>query len=164
MNAPRADGTAALSAFGLVRGPAAGATTSSNGAGKAANIAERALVEIERAFVFVSKTEIKQLPGATQIIVQWENAGTTRAVGFTTHSSFEVFRNNIPKDFPFYDRWTKDEIQSQIVMGPKGHTSEIIVINDNVLALARAGTHKIFIWGWAEYRDIFSEKQHRTEF
>lgn len=142
---------------------------------KAANAAEKsagAIISSERAYVFVRaflrlelRNNLGQITG-WQCVVVWENSGTTPTKDLNIYVSWQSRTAPIPMDFDFPDLGRNDSEISQNFLGPRAQTNTTafqITVADAV-ALMRQQTF-MYIWGRAEYRDIFPTSQlHRTEF
>ena len=102
---------------------------SADAATKSAEVAEQALVSVQRAFITQRRVEItpitdaqsKQITGV-QIDLGWENNGTTPAKSLTQHISTRWDVNPIPSDFTFPDEWLPgvEHVPQPTYMGPKG--------------------------------------------
>ena len=84
------------------------------------------------------------------------------------HASWQAFAEGIPSGFSFPDMWDPRELNeySVISVGPqsslKGRT---ISIPTEAMIEAAEERQRIFIWGWAEYDEVFpNAPRHRTEF
>jgi hypothetical protein len=130
-----------------------------------------ALTAAQRAFVFVKDISYGKLPNylattptGIRLIVAWENSGTTPTKSLITHVSWEVFTPDIPANFDFPDRGGGPD--NRALIGPKASMNMAPVdIPIDVFQAIQAGTHRLYIWGWADYDDIFKDtERHRTEF
>jgi hypothetical protein len=103
----------ALSTFGLWIVTARGSKRQSKDMSKSIGVAERALVSVERAFVFV-KT-LAQVPqfGHDGNIRSWavvpilENSGSTPTKHLIYHISIDTPDEDLPEDFSFPDKWAE---------------------------------------------------------
>ena len=129
-----------------------------------------ALTAAQRAFVFVKDISYGKLPNyladtptGIRFIVAWENSGTTPTKSLITHVSWAVFTPEIPANFDFPDYGAPN---SRALIGPKSIMNMAAVdIPVDVFQAVQAGTHRMYIWGWADYDDIFQNtERHRTEF
>jgi len=71
--------------------------------------------------------------------------------------------NDGPETTNFEDKWTTGQphIQSQLALGPKGTT----LLDAVEIPISSIAAQRVFIWGWADYDDIFdATPRHRTEF
>ncbi|WP_334398372.1 hypothetical protein [Bradyrhizobium sp. AZCC 2289] len=143
---------------------------------RAANIAEDALVKLERAFVsFAFDVSGAIGPGAPntaagwQITPVWKNSGKTPTRGLHTHVSWDHFPTTLPANFTFPDGWfdpSAPRINPSSYIGPLDSIrSDTLSIESGVLEAARQDHLYIYVWGWVEYDDIFDNTPpHRTEF
>src|SRR5437868_9660299 len=144
---------------------------------RAANIAEAALVKLERAFVsfrfsvsaLVVDPMLPHVASAWQISIVWSNSGKTPTRGLHTHVSWDHFAAELPADFSFPDVWfdpNAPRMNPVSYIGPLDTiTSDTLTIESGVLDAERQGHLCIYIWGWVEYDDIFDNTPpHRTEF
>jgi hypothetical protein len=76
----------------------------------------------------------------------------------------ENYPLGMPDDFDFPDLTI--DTNYPVLLGPKGTMfGRDIVFDGNIIDATIAGLGKLYIWGWAEYNDIFENtKRHRTEF
>jgi hypothetical protein len=135
------------------------------------DVAEKSVVTVQRAFVVFKELTYSKLPNyqATEptgirFIVSWENSGTTPTKHLLTRLAWEVFTPDIPSNFDFPDRGPAPLSHPSI--GPKSsiNTASLDIPID-VFQAVKAGTYHLYIWGWAEYNDIFDNTdRHRTEF
>jgi hypothetical protein len=128
-----------------------------------------------RAYVSMPSIRSLALVDASQQVVRWritplwENSGSTETKGFTNHVSWQAFPTGKPDSIGFPDLWRPGDprIAVPIVVGPKTIivAESVDVPVSRILATTQAGGH-IYIWGWAEYSDVFAPKtpKHRTEF
>ena len=148
------------------------------GSERAANIAEQALTQLERPFVFVKDIDLftertSDTPGtyggsnpgaitAYIISVVLENGGQSPAIRMTYNFNCgHVTAHNI-ETFEFPDQ----KLLERGVLGPKGMLqTKAQTISAASMSEVVAGVDRWFIWGWADYDDIFNDtKRHRTEF
>src|SRR5215216_741345 len=86
-----------------------GTHKAANAAKQSADIAERSLVELQRALMIISKFTINQLGRGKSIIgyritAEFVNAGNTAAKRFSGTANIVVFDGGLPDDFKFPDR------------------------------------------------------------
>jgi hypothetical protein len=96
---------------------------------------------------------IKKRLIAIQMIVTWENTGTTPTKTATGTSNIQLWRSQLPETFT-YDDVTKLK-PMKAVIGPKGIGSHILSIDINDLIDAQQGKAHLFSWGSMVYHDIF---------
>jgi|GEM_PF-2031015 hypothetical protein len=138
---------------------------------RAAEVAEKAMVSSQRAFVFVKRFDVikDNGPHKLSIIPEWYNNGSTQANYLLTcvngkYFPFLEYPEGIPDDYTFPDLgeredWPMDHPPKSVIYGSPLNFSEEIV-NDVI-----AGLGCIYVWGWVEYNDIFDNTyRHRTEF
>lgn len=103
-------------------------------------------------------------PTGIRFIAAWQNSGTTPTKCLVTRVSWKAFTADIPGNFDFPDFGGGPA--SRPLIGPKSSMNMAPVdIPIDVLQAVQAGTHHLYIWGWADYNDIFEEtERHRTEF
>lgn len=154
------------------------AQTAATAAGKAANIAERALSAGQRAFVaFLTLNHAATINYKTNKVMQWSfvptwrNAGNTPTRNLVTHDSLMIFDGEMPKDWDFPDIWAQQSIPEERVPTPLGispqHTifGEALGVPIEVMEDVIAHKKSLYMWGWTAYSDIFPEtKRHITRF
>ncbi len=121
----------------------------------------------QRAFVFCPEIKIHPVKDPNKLIMVpvWENNGTTQTKNMFCHVSWQPFPlTGIPNDFTYPDRGQKQLFP--VLIGPK---SRIVgarsIIEEEALNQIIEGHARCYIWGWAEYNDVFDNKiRHRTEF
>ena len=107
-----------------------------------------------------------EVPVSWTVSVMWENGGGTRTKNMFSHASSEFFDEEMPDNFPFPDLGDQTRIRTMI--GPRAFIFsggfEFRVADPHVLDVHKGAKH-LYIWGWAEYDDIFDNTpRHRTEF
>jgi len=133
------------------------------------NIAERALIDVERAFVAVRDLSVNTITyGDTNVVAAFNipiniiNSGRTPAKKYISNHTVVIF-DQIPPDFRFPDR--NQDKKGDSVLGPQtlSFLPADLAIQD---AVAIHEKRKVgLIYGWLEYDDIFDASQrHRTEF
>jgi hypothetical protein len=134
---------------------------------QSADTADRSLRELNRAFVFpvdVSRRSNPITPDDTDVIVMWENSGATQTKALRSRISSASFPPHKLDGFNFPDLGAHKE--SRAFIGPKASIEMApITIPQATIASAGGRSSRIFVWGWAEYDDIFpGTVRHRTEF
>lgn len=134
-------------------------------------LSREALISTERAFVFVQNVEsLWTADKATEAITKWtffavwKNSGKTPTRRLTSNINFWVGENAgpIPADFDFPDYSASQ--RSMIGPGAIMHGDRLDITVDQLQKI-RAGTGHAYIWGWAEYNDVFDgTDRHRLEF
>jgi hypothetical protein len=161
---------------------AGAAQKSADAAERASKLAEQALVQVEPAFLFNHGLAINSITGtdghlrAWRFMFNWKNAGCTPARRVLMHTSLHFVDvanaledpGDLPSDFDFPDTYGFREPTEQVPLsiGPQGEMADnpkVIDIFDLITAYRRK--RRIFLYGWAEYCDIFpNTRRHRTEF
>jgi hypothetical protein len=135
----------------------------------------QALVSQNRAFVFIK--HFAAIPGVHadnakqilfwRVVPTYENSGNTPTRQMRNYVDWTYFQNGVPEDFDFPDLAPTGIVDAaKMLAGPKqslsGQAHDVAV---HLVAAAKSGQGVILLWGWTEYRDIFSRTiQHRTEF
>ena len=138
---------------------------------RSVGIAENSLVAVQRAFVSVPLVEVgavleNQVVIGWRIFVVWENTGTTPTRHLVTNINIQTLETEMPDDFDYPDV-TRRNIQ-RAFLPPRGTLRSgggagFIAIADLLRAASRRA--HIYIYGWADYNDIFPDtERHRTEF
>jgi hypothetical protein len=107
-----------------------------------------------------------EVPVSWVVTVIWENAGSTPTRRLFTHVNTDFFDEEMPENFTFPD--LGDQTRVPTLIGPHAAVLsggfEYKVSDPNVAAVS-AGKKHLYVWGWAEYDDIFQgTPRHRTEF
>jgi hypothetical protein len=149
-----------------------------------ANIITRdALRSTERAFVFLERLDIVEanLKSYILIVPKWKNSGNTPTHHMYSRVSWYEYPDEILDTFPFNDVIRSSMPGSQLPVGvPMGSEikrnligpgstadGETIILSAETIIRACKGQTHIYIWGWADYNDVFSgeiKNRHRTEF
>ncbi len=139
-------------------------------ASKQVRLSRQALVETDRAFVFVSEGLINPaINSKTDKVeqwntgVRWKNSGTTPTKNLRLHITLAVFDNPMPEDFAFPTGPVPDV---HVLIAPGGTIdSAVLSIDLEQMEGVHEGTKHLYVWGWAEYDDVFDgTPRHRTEF
>jgi hypothetical protein len=142
------------------------ANINAEAAKKSADLSERSLHELNRAFVFVK--EMKPAPSATagaiDVWIVWENNGTTQTKSMRTLRMLKEFDSEIPDDFDYPD--DPEAKAGSASIGPRGTLSGApVTLSSEMLTKIASNKRHLLVWGWIEYDDIFPDtKRHRTEF
>jgi hypothetical protein len=120
----------------------------------------------QRAYVFVKHVDADAKPQANGQIRQvlrivWENTGATPTRHMAMSVNWGQFQPDIPTDFHF-----PDGKQEPSVLGPRQTVDTWLTdIPNDTLVNAAQSSHKLYVWGWVEYNDVFANTpRHRTEF
>lgn len=135
-------------------------------------ISKTNMTSTQRAFVFLKSVDFYPMRGRDNRVREfaiepaWENSGQTPTRHLSGWVSAKTFdREGIPDSYEFPDINNTGEMR-RYVLGPgtvvgAAHIPIHIVDAEPV----RSGNKRLFIWGWAEYNDIFKKTpKHRTEF
>ena len=101
-----------------------------------------------------------------EVYVNWYNAGPTPARGAVGVSNFQLWRSDLPEGFDFHDmsKLTNPNA-NRIVVGPHQNSPQPLIVTIENFAAQRAGTDRMFFWGWVAYEDAFPGDPPRlTEF
>jgi hypothetical protein len=142
-----------------------------------ASLTREAMLRTQRAFVFVKHVcvghQINLVQSTTgplvevvvgwNIGVQWENTGDTPTRDLVTHISIREFEGEMPADYDFPDL---NETTTKSLLGPRAVCfSPIFAIPDSQARQVFQKKNHLYLWGWAEYDDVFpGTERHRTEF
>jgi hypothetical protein len=119
----------------------------------------------QRAYVFVKAVAVQSEPidrfVRRAICIALENTGATATRHLITSLNWAQFQPDIPADFHF-----PDGRQDPALLGPRQSMDiRLADIPTDALVNAEQDSHKLYVWGWAEYNDVFANTpRHRTEF
>ena len=138
---------------------------------KSADVGEAALVTTQRAFAFNSFV-VNVVGSEIWLMIRWENSGATPTKEIRNWVSWKTFPHGPPKDYqwPNLDESgnpTADTSTAiKFIIGPKtSQGSQMLKIPISTFEKVRGGDLRLFIWGWAEYHDVYEgTPTHRTEF
>lgn len=127
---------------------------------------QTALISTQRAFIFIKLFELNQIENTLKVTVVpvWENSGDTPTKNMISHVNGKWFDSVLDEDFTFPD-YEGEEIV-RLLIGPKQTmgASPLGFSESDVRKVINGNGH-IYVWGWAEYSDIFEKTpRHRTEF
>lgn len=128
-----------------------------------------ALVDVQRAFVFLGPV-VATVIGNNQVDFYFpmENSGTTPTRDMHMHISYKWMQDPLPSNFDFPDLWTGDmpKVNRHAMIGPKGSVGEHV--GPLPAALVQSAIHHqihLYFWGWTKYRDVFPDTPlHVTKF
>ncbi len=137
-------------------------------ANRSAAAAEDALIKLQRAFVLLRdlSTEVDKNSGgviqAVKFTARWENSGSSPTKWFLMRINLAYFDPNKEPIFVDQGEWPSNHS----VIGPRALANALSISTPNIdLRSVVDGTRNLFVWGWAEYDDIFvGTPRHRTEF
>jgi hypothetical protein len=133
-------------------------------------ISRKNLEAVQRAFVFLTQTEIladmnreRQITGY-RFRATWENSGTTPTRQLAVYLAMIGTPRELPKSYAFPD-FNKMECVP-LALGPKAILwSKDLPISTEVLHGAYNGSLHLYVCGGATYRDVFDDTpQHVTKF
>lgn len=129
-------------------------------------LSRQSLILTERAFVFIKEFNTYTFPDRPiiRIMPKWENTGKTPTENMINHVNWHYFEAEMPDGFGFPD--LGDDETVPVLISPGGEVfSSNLDIGSNLIDAAKNGRGHIYIWGWAEYSDVFQGTiRHRTEF
>lgn len=138
---------------------------------RSAKIAHDTLTKLERAFISFRvkgrpRVDFNNRLEGWQIVSEMRNSGKTQVVGLYANVSWDAPLNELPDDFTFPDITPGPATPKGGIIGPDDSAFQRPVYMPNAfLEAARQGHIHLYIWGWAEYDDIFEgTPPHRTEF
>jgi hypothetical protein len=139
---------------------------------QSAEVAKTALISTQRAFLFIATFETHVINNEFRILPQWKNSGTTPANPVTNYANWKTFTATPPTDYTYPDiaadgtELTSKGDGPSFYVGPQDAVyAESLKIPIPWMEKVRAGEQRLFIWGWAEYRDAFEGTPiHRSEF
>jgi hypothetical protein len=129
-----------------------------------------ALIAAERAYVSVKEYRPVILNDAAgnmsgfQCVVVWENSGNSPTKDMEHWVSWQKFSKQIDGRFDYPDLGKK--LVSQSYLGPRTQMNNVALTISlaEILAIIKEEVF-IYVWGWAEYSDVFpGTPGHRTEF
>lgn len=138
-------------------------------ADKTARAAEDALIAGQRAFMFIKEFKtflhFDESTGHYRWSIHpiWENSGNTPTKGLSINTTYRLLDEPLPKDYAFPN--SKEDLIPTIA-GPKAMVEAVAgTLSAEDLAAVQEGRKHFYIWGWAEYHDIFEgTKKHTTRF
>lgn len=141
------------------------ASDSAGVAEKSARVAEEALISGQRAFMFIReiKTYLHQDPdtGAFHWTVHpiWANSGNTPTRALSINTSYRLLDEPLPANFDFP---ASGDNMTQSIAGPRSMVEATSgTLSNEDLQAVQEGKKYFYIWGWAEYHDIFEGTRKR---
>jgi hypothetical protein len=135
------------------------ATESATVAGKSARTAEEAMISGQRAFMFIREIQTILHQDAQSgkyhwtIHPIWANSGNTPTRGLTINTTYRLLDEPLPQGFEFPQ---SGEEQTASIAGPRSMVEATPgTISSEDLKAVQEGKKFFYIWGWAEYHDIF---------
>jgi len=96
----------------------------------------------------------------------WKNTGNTPTKKLRIHTNYELRDTPIPDNFDFKDYNNPLEKYASCIIAPKSTivSQGFDVLGEEIFKV-REGQKYLYLWGWAEYRNIFdSKKLHISRF
>ncbi|WP_168074105.1 hypothetical protein [Caulobacter sp. SSI4214] len=135
------------------------------------NIAKRALMNVERAWLHVCRYEGNMIAGKFVVQPVWQNSGSTPATKTVFRCAWKSFEAPLTSHYTFPDLDSSGNETSKFsdyaisMIGPGAETFATgIAIEPHFISEISSGNCHIYIWGWAEYNDVLFRPRHRTEF
>ena len=136
----------------------------------AENNTQTALIITNRPYVFVRDfvpiaVGNPDQPLGWTCVVLWENSGATPTQRLKMWVSWARFTAPVPDDYPFLDRGEGAD-DTVTIIPPRGQVSTPVFTLDIEHAVSLMERRSFtYIWGWAEYDDLFPySPRRRTEF
>jgi len=136
---------------------------------RSADIAERSLLEIQRALIVPTDFSINQMVNDEKDIIGYRvtailrNKGNTAAKNVLGNANAVILEGDLPDAFPFADRDSPGVTGS--VLGPDVPATYPIDIALQDIISIMLKTRRGYIYGWTEYNDIFEgTAKRRTEY
>lgn len=133
---------------------------------KSARTAEEALIAGQRAFMFIReiKTFLHQDPETGKfhwtIHPVWANSGNTPTRGLSINTSYRLLDQPLPANYEFPE--SKENLIPTIA-GPRSMVEALPgTLSSEDLEAVQQGKKFFYIWGWAEYHDIFEGTKKRV--
>lgn len=133
---------------------------------KSARVAEDALISGQRAFMFIReiKTYLHQDPATGKfhwtIHPIWANSGNTPTRGLSINTTYRLLDEPLPNGYDFPEA-QEDLIPT--IAGPRSMVEAVSgTLSSEDLAAVKEGKKFFYIWGWAEYHDIFEGTKKRV--
>lgn len=134
---------------------------------KTARTSEVAMVSSDRAYIFMTRIDYKWNDDELIIMPRWKNGGNTPANNMLSFTNWECRTEPMPDDFDFPDNPThKNNEPTPHHVGPKTgfNAPRAVFVKNKSNDFSKGGVY-LYIWGWADYNDVFEgTPRHRTEF
>jgi hypothetical protein len=161
----------ALIGLGLTRQAANAATKSADASVRSADIARQALVDVQRAYMFVKSFQVDHIQeqgrvAKWRIVTQWENYGQTPAVDVRMASVPPKIPSEQTQEFEFPTAAAFSDAADAPTapIAPQGGIdSNPIYITVAEAEDLRKGNLTMVIGSRVQYRDIFTDTQRHTE-
>lgn len=147
------------------------ASDSASAAKLAADTAKRSLIDVQRAFVFQDGFDTEFINNSLIIMPKWRNSGATPTRMMRNWVSWMLFDGTPPVTFDYPDLGPdgKTEPASHdfaplVFVGPQAtRYGEALTLDASLLDAMRTGQKRLFVWGWARYKDVFGT-EHLSRF
>lgn len=139
-------------------------------ASRQVRLSRQALVQTDRAFVYVSEGILGAVVNVKSDRVEswstgvrWKNSGNTPTKYLRLFIRLSVQAQPLADDFDFPVAEVPDV---HVMIAPDGTIdSAVLPLTLEQMDGVLAGTQYLYVWGWAEYDDVFvGTPRHRTEF
>lgn len=138
------------------------ATQTSAGAAKdSAEVARQALVNAQRAFVFINNITQRRITTSDNtdttmwvFHVEFKNSGNTPTKVMTFRLNIRAFDGELPADFDFADNPGGESAPGFIAPQGTVGVPDLGASVEDIEAVI-AGRKTLFIWGWIRYEDLF---------
>ena len=129
---------------------------------KANRIARESAERQLRAYVTVEAIQTHPGNDPMSYQLEWKNTGQTPAIDVSTYTNWESRTDALPDNFPYPKGSTNDAA----ALGPGQHVHAWpIFIPGETIERVRRGILRLYVWGAAEYNDVFKDtSRRRTEF
>ncbi len=135
-----------------------------------ADTAKLSMVASQRAYVhfggcrWISHPDTNDGHIFWRIHLRWNNGGSTPTRGLTVYVHWELRENRLPQHYPFDPGKTVKLGQATIAPGGFIQVGGWDINGTDLLTISAGGKY-LYIWGRAEYRDVFPETPlHITKF
>jgi len=123
-----------------------------------------------RAYVFLQNLYAVSLAnGSGQILAWrihavWRNSGRTPTKFMLAGKSVLAVSGELPADFDYPDLGTGPTSKTFIGAGAEIDAGGLVVPM-HILTQAKLGQHRLYMWGWTDYSDVFeNQRRYRSEF
>jgi hypothetical protein len=129
---------------------------------KAAIVAENAMIHSQRPYIFVNKIihNIKPDEAIGELIIVLENTGETPTKKMICNFDYCTFLEELPDNFNFPEKGQRQ----YGTIGRKATLDVKVLMPFNVFKDTLTKKHRLYIYGWIDYNDVFPNTiRHRTE-
>jgi len=128
---------------------------------KQRKISEKALLDVQRAFVSIKIEFIPDGKEGYQVMTVFENSGSTPARDVKISYGDDKFKKELSDDFNFPYEKTNEVFE---VLGPKSTTRRMYALPKRTLDEVLLRKKHIYIWAKVEYRDVFTKPRKPSHF